>query len=116
MSATLGETALAILMDRDRKPIDQAVAAPYPSIRRSTCDRQLPGASERITDVLIDGFEQTASRARAAAAEGQCVLWLRSTVSDAAADFQNFEAHVDTMLHHSRYAVEDRTWLDEKLL
>jgi CRISPR-associated endonuclease/helicase Cas3 len=30
MSATLGETALAILMDRDRKPINQAMAAPYP--------------------------------------------------------------------------------------
>jgi CRISPR-associated endonuclease/helicase Cas3 len=117
MSATLGETALAILMDRDRKSIDQAVAAPYPSIRRSTCDRQLPGATERVTDVLIDGFEQTASRAREAAADGQCVLWLRSTVSDAVADFQKFEAHgINTMLHHSRYAVDDRTWLDEKLL
>jgi CRISPR-associated endonuclease/helicase Cas3 len=45
------------------------------------------------------------------------VLWLRSTVTDAVADFQNFEASgVNTMLHHSRYAVEDRTWLDEKLL
>lgn len=61
MSATLGETALAILMDRDRKSIGEAVAAQYPSIRRSIGDQQLPGTSERITDVLIDGFEQTAS-------------------------------------------------------
>jgi CRISPR-associated endonuclease/helicase Cas3 len=29
MSATLGETALALLMDRDRKPISDAIAAPY---------------------------------------------------------------------------------------
>jgi CRISPR-associated endonuclease/helicase Cas3 len=117
MSATLGETALAILMDRDRRSIDQAIAAPYPSIRRRTGDRQLPETPGRITDVLIEGFAQAASRAHAAAADGQCVLWLRSTVSDAVADFQMFEARgINTMLHHSRYAVEDRTWLDEKLL
>jgi CRISPR-associated endonuclease/helicase Cas3 len=45
------------------------------------------------------------------------VLWIRSTVSDAIADFQSFEASgVNSLLHHSRYAVEDRTWLDQRLL
>jgi CRISPR-associated endonuclease/helicase Cas3 len=117
MSATLGETALAILMDRDRRSIDEAIAAPYPSIRRTTCDRKLPDTPGRFITVLIESFEQAASRARAAAADGQCVLWLRSTVSDAVADFQNFEASgINTMLHHSRFAVEDRSWLDKRLL
>jgi CRISPR-associated endonuclease/helicase Cas3 len=30
MSATLGETALAILMDRERRPFDEAVAVAIP--------------------------------------------------------------------------------------
>jgi CRISPR-associated endonuclease/helicase Cas3 len=44
-------------------------------------------------------------------------LWIRSTVSDALADFLSFEAlGINSLLHHSRYAVEDRTWLDRQLL
>ena len=89
MSAALGETALAILMDRERRSFDEAVASP---------------------------FEQAASRARNAAANQQSVLWIRSTVSDAIADFQSFASGVKSLLHHSRYAVQDRSWLDEQLL
>ena len=80
MSATLGETALAILMDRERRPIDAAISVPYPAIRRSGGDDALPEAPGRTIDVVIEGYEQAAARARVAAAEGQCVLWLRSTV------------------------------------
>jgi CRISPR-associated endonuclease/helicase Cas3 len=64
MSATLGETALAILMDRDRRSINEAIAAPYPCIRRSTCDQKLPDTPGRFINVLIESFEQAASRAR----------------------------------------------------
>jgi CRISPR-associated endonuclease/helicase Cas3 len=117
MSATLGETALAILMDRERRSVEEAIAAPYPAIRRSGCDDELPQAPGRIIDVVIEPFKQTASRARAAAMDGQSVLWIRSTVSDAVADFLSFEARgLNSLLHHSRYAVEDRTWLDQQLL
>jgi CRISPR-associated endonuclease/helicase Cas3 len=117
MSATLGETALAILMDRERRPFDEAVASPYPAIRRTTEDQALPQASSRCIDVIVEPLEQAASRARNAAADKQSVLWIRSTVSDAIADFQSFNASgVKSLLHHSRYAVEDRTWLDEQLL
>jgi CRISPR-associated endonuclease/helicase Cas3 len=117
MSATLGETALAILMDRERRPFDEAVASPYPAIRRSTEDQALPQASSRSIDVVVEPFEQAALRARNAAANEQSVLWIRSTVSDAIADFQSFGASgIKSLLHHSRYAVEDRTWLDQQLL
>jgi hypothetical protein len=34
MSATLGETALAILLNRERSSIEQAIAAPYPVFAR----------------------------------------------------------------------------------
>jgi CRISPR-associated endonuclease/helicase Cas3 len=117
MSATLGETALAILMDRERRPFDEAIAVPYPAIRRRTCDQALPEAPSRTIDVVVEPFVQAASRARAAAVDGQCVLWIRSTVSDAVADFLSFEARgINSLLHHSRYAIEDRTWLDRRLL
>jgi len=117
MSATLGETALAILMGRERKTIDEAIAAPYPAIRRSGGDQALPQAAGRTIDLMVEPFERAASRARRAATEGQSVLWIRSTVADAVADFQSFEASgIHSLLHHSRYAIEDRTWLDTQLL
>jgi CRISPR-associated endonuclease/helicase Cas3 len=117
MSATLGETALAILMNRERRSIDEAIAIPYPAIRRISSDDELPQAPGRTVDVAIEPFERAVSRACAAATEGQSVLWIRSTVFDAVADFQSFEAvGVNSLLHHSRYAVEDRTWLDQQLL
>jgi CRISPR-associated endonuclease/helicase Cas3 len=117
MSATLGETALAILMDRERRPFDEAIAVPYPAIRRPGCDQELPQAPGRTIDVVVEPFEEAASRARTAAMDGQSVLWIRSTVSDAVADFLSFEARdLNSLLHHSRYAVEDRTWLDQQLL
>jgi hypothetical protein len=87
MSATLGETALAILMNRERTSIDEAIAVPYPAIRRRSCDDELPQAPGRTIDVLVEPFEQAASRACAAAMDGQSVLWIRGTVSDAVADF-----------------------------
>ena len=117
MSATLGETALAILMDRERRPIDAAISVPYPAIRRSGGDDALPEAPGRTVEVVIESYEQAFTRARAAAADGQSVLWLRSTVSDATNDFLAFEARgTNSLLHHSRYAVEDRSWLDQRLL
>jgi hypothetical protein len=36
MSATLGETALAILTDREGRTMEAAIAAPYPAIRNSS--------------------------------------------------------------------------------
>src|SRR5262249_43973609 len=117
MSATLGETALAILMNRERNSIDEAIATPYPAIRCSDHDDALPQAPGRTVDVIVEPLEQAASRARNAAIDGQSVLWIRSTVSDAVADFQSFAATgTNSLLHHSRYAVEDRTWLDQQLL
>jgi CRISPR-associated endonuclease/helicase Cas3 len=117
MSATLGETALAILMDRERTSFDEAMAVPYPAIRRRGCDHELPQAPGRTIDVVVEPFEQAESRARAAVMDGQSVLWIRSTVSDAVADFQSFGVRgINSLLHHSRYAVEDRTWLDQQLL
>ena len=68
MSATLGETALAILMNRERRPIDAAISAPYPAIRRSSGeDEALPEVPGRTINVVIESHGQAAARARAAA-------------------------------------------------
>jgi CRISPR-associated endonuclease/helicase Cas3 len=104
-------------MDRDRRPIEEAIAAPYPAIRRINGDQALPQTSSRTIDIVIESFEQAVSRARNSAINGQSILWIRSTVSDAITDFQWFDASgIKSLLHHSRYAVEDRTWLDQQLL
>jgi len=117
MSATLGETARAILMGHTRRGFNEAIAAPYPSIRSAAIDRALPTTAGRTTDVVIENFEAAFARARTAATSGQSVLWIRSTVVDAVSDFSTFEqSGVPTLLHHSRYAMEDRTWLDRRLL
>jgi CRISPR-associated endonuclease/helicase Cas3 len=45
------------------------------------------------------------------------VLWIRSTVADAIADCRIFaSAGVPTLLHHSRYADDDRQYLDRQVL
>jgi CRISPR-associated endonuclease/helicase Cas3 len=120
MSATLGETALATLTSRARRSIEQAIAAPYPAVRDSQGDPVLPrmaDGSGRTVDVLVEPYQQATSRAQCAVVEGQSVLWIRSTVTDAVTDFQAFDATgTRSMLHHSRYAVEDRNWLDQQLI
>ena len=90
MSATLGETALATLMDRERRPIDAAISVPYPAMRRSGSDDALPETPGRTIDVVMEAYEKAFARVRTAVAEGQSVLWLRSTVSDATSDFLAF--------------------------
>src|SRR5262245_1740688 len=91
MSATLGETARAILTVDTRRGFNEAVVVPYPSIRTATGDRALPATISRTTDILLEDFEAAFARARAGAASGQSVLWIRSTVGDAMADFSAFE-------------------------
>jgi CRISPR-associated endonuclease/helicase Cas3 len=117
MSATLGETALATLMGRARRPFEVAIAYPYPAIRRLAGDDALPETTPRAVDIIVENMNSARARVRAAVLQGQVILWIRSTVSDAVTDFSHFETGgTNTMLHHSRYAIEDRTWLDRKLL
>jgi CRISPR/Cas system-associated endonuclease/helicase Cas3 len=45
------------------------------------------------------------------------VLWIRSTVADAIADYRAFaSADIPALLHHSRYADDDRQYLDRQVL
>jgi CRISPR-associated endonuclease/helicase Cas3 len=52
-----------------------------------------------------------------AAQNGEAVLWIRSTVTNAIDDWEQFRRQgVPVILHHSRYADEDRAWLDAQVL
>jgi CRISPR/Cas system-associated endonuclease/helicase Cas3 len=56
-------------------------------------------------------------RALATVGRAESVLWIRSTVADAIADHRKFaSASVPTLLHHSRYADDDRQYLDRQVL
>jgi CRISPR-associated endonuclease/helicase Cas3 len=117
MSATLGETALALLQRRRRRAPQAALGAPYPAVRLNDRDMPLGAPPERTVSINLRTHEALIADASAMAAAGQAILWIRSTVTDAVADFRTFEsAGVSCGLHHSRYALEDRCWLDDRLL
>jgi hypothetical protein len=44
-------------MNRERTSIDEAIAVPYPVIRRRSCDHELPQAPGRTVDVVVEPFE-----------------------------------------------------------
>ena len=116
MSATLGETALARLQRRERRPIDEAVGIPYPAIRTGSVLPVGVSAARRVKIALF-GLEECLAAAVTAARAGQCTLLIRSTVADAIETWRRLsEAGVETMLHHSRYALHDRNILDRRLM
>ena len=116
MSATLGETALARLQRRERRPIDEAVGIPYPAIRTGSVLPVGVSAARRVKITLF-GLEECLAAAVTAARAGQCTLLIRSTVADAIETWRRLsEAGVETMLHHSRYALHDRNILDRRLM
>jgi CRISPR-associated endonuclease/helicase Cas3 len=77
MSATLGETALATLTNRKRRPLGQAIAAPYPAVRDSRGDHKLLAApdpiSGRTVDVVVEPHGKATERAQQAVADGPAV-------------------------------------------
>lgn len=116
MSATLGETALATLQNRERRPFKEAERVVYPSVRQPSSDTPLGGAERRLTHISLIAHQDAIAAAVDAASAGQSVLLIRSTVEDAVSDFTAVSARASALLHHSRYALEDRTWLDGQLL
>ncbi len=65
-----------------------------------------------------DPAEVTAA-IRAALAAGQCVCWVRNTVTDALAAFGQFQAELapdDLLLFHARFALRDRLDMEDRVL
>lgn len=116
MSATLGETALALLQGRPRRSYADALQVPYPALRAPSGDTALRGTERRAVDVGLIAHDSALETAIAASQQGHAVLLIRSTVVDAVADFLAVSRETDAFLHHSRFALEDRSWLDHQLL
>jgi CRISPR-associated endonuclease/helicase Cas3 len=117
MSATLGETLRAKLEHRPRVDISAASTRPYPQVSTFGTEIRVDVTRTRTTDLIIETQADAATRVIAAAAGGEAVLWVRSTVADALDDYRAFQtAGAVTMLHHSRYADIDRQYLDGQVL
>ena len=140
MSATLGSVARRQWLSAGRRfnpgdapPLDDAIAAPYPSVSvREDGGESLEAAGENRQDKsvniasvpLISEYAQVAETALQAARAGARVLVVRNTVSNAVATQEALEqaavgdSHLPfsvngiATLHHSRYAPDDRRLLD----
>jgi CRISPR-associated endonuclease/helicase Cas3 len=116
MSATLGEAFRSKLESRAVLPFAQAVARDYPIVT-SGLNRMPVAAPGRSVRVRMDGYKAAMARAVRAARANEAVLWIRSTVTNAIDDWEQFRRQgVPVILHHSRYADEDRAWLDAQVL
>src|SRR5215203_1752445 len=117
MSATLGETMRARLEKRPRVDVAAAISRAYPVVSAQHLAVHVPAGVRRDTEVRIEPHPVAVDRALGACRRGEAVLWLRSTVADAVGDHRTFQAlDVDTVLHHSRFADEDRQFLDRQVL
>jgi CRISPR-associated endonuclease/helicase Cas3 len=119
MSATLGETMRARLECRGRLDCAGAVSRHYPlvSAGATTVPVPVPDMSRRRVDIVIEDQANASARVLATVGSAQPVLWIRSTVADAIADCRALaSAGVPTLLHHSRYADDDRQHLDRQVL
>jgi CRISPR-associated endonuclease/helicase Cas3 len=117
MSATLGETMLANMTKRKPLSITAATARQYPVVWSRDQIMAVVAPARRETRVIIRTHGSAIRRARAAVARGEAVLWIRSTVANALDDYRAFQVTgAAVMLHHSRFAADDRKYLDEEVL
>ena len=117
MSATLGEEAKARLLARQRRPLEEARAEPYPRLTTTSTTISFAPSSSRIISVEIDEHCDALAQAVTAARAGARVLWIRSTVAEAVIDRHALaDRGVQTVLHHSRYANPDRVLKDCEVL
>lgn len=131
MSATLGARARAKWMDAAAPSFESAKTVPYPAVWVSGEGQpRMAGRSGRSKTVRLDIVPtmdpaETAKRAIEAARLGARVLAIRNTVSkavdtwravrDAGGEHLLLRAAGRPALHHGRFAVEDRTLLDEAI-
>ncbi len=142
MSATLGSAARRQWLStgrwsfNDAPPLDEAVDAPYPavSVRAAGGEGIVPagengqGKSLSIsTEPVIHDFDWVAARALQAARDGAKALVIRNTVSNAIETQRALErtagddgrllflANGVATLHHSRFAPDDRSLLDNEV-
>lgn len=127
LSATLGDSLRARLEGRQALPLPQAIAKPYPlvttlrpgsaPVHSSVIPPNVPAQGQRTVTVQCHSERWARTEAIAAVKAGKRVLWIRSTVRDALLDARAFRAKGHpVLLHHSRFAADDRKFLDDAVL
>ena len=126
LSATLGSSALSLLIDQPAEAFEKARARAYPMIstRSSRLDIKHDPGRERTVFTSIASRTAVIERAATAAIDGARVLWIRSAVDDAIADHRDLVRAGATTLHaagkpvphHGRFAPADRPVLDAAIL
>ena len=142
MSATLGSAARRQWLStgrwsfNDAPPLEEAVDAPYPAVSvRAAGGEGIVAAGENgqgksvsvSAEPVIHDFDRVAARALQAARDGAKVLVIRNTVSNVietqralertAGDNGRllFSVNGVATLHHSRFAPDDRSLLDDEV-
>jgi CRISPR-associated endonuclease/helicase Cas3 len=130
LSATLGASARAALLDRPPPTLPEAMAAPYPALWSDACEAPAApagrGRERRLALQLVEAIgdpSAIAARALEAARAGATALVIRNLRRDAVAVFRAVRdlGGDDVLLtcrgvptlHHGRFAREDRILLDD---
>jgi CRISPR-associated endonuclease/helicase Cas3 len=126
LSATLGSSALSLLIGQPAEAFEQARARAYPMISTmsSRLDIKHDPGRERAVITSIASRTVAMKRAATAATDGARVLRIRSAVDDAIADHRELVREGATTLHaegkpvphHGRFAPADRPVLDAAIL
>jgi CRISPR-associated endonuclease/helicase Cas3 len=115
LSATLGESMRSRLLGHPPAPPADAVRIPYPVVWAGSLPVPVDPVGRR--EVQVEMIDDPAGDAIRAASEGATVLVIRSTVGDAVETWESIRALGPTpLLHHSRWADEDRRYLDGEVL
>jgi CRISPR-associated endonuclease/helicase Cas3 len=76
--------------------------------------------SREVAVQFIDDFDTCTEKIVAAAADGQCVVWVRNSVDDAVEAYRKISALLsepkDVLLFHSRFILDDRKAIEERVL
>ena len=78
-----------------------------------------PDVQRRVSVHSSSDIAEVMVAIQQALAAGQCVCWVRNTVADALAAFEQFEAELapgQLMLFHARFALRDRLNMEERVL
>jgi CRISPR-associated endonuclease/helicase Cas3 len=116
LSATLGESMRARLLDQPARPLAAAEALPYPVIWAGSTPMQAPAdIVPAPREVLVHWAADPTHAVLRAARAGATVLVIRSTVAEAVQTWEGLRAQ-GAMLHHSRWADADRLHLDAEVM
>jgi CRISPR-associated endonuclease/helicase Cas3 len=113
LSATLGASLRNALMVTPARDLRTSLNVAYPAMHVGATVIPIPNDRSRTVSLTTTSSDATVQLIRRALADDAAVLTVRNTVADAIETARLLEmAGVTVLLHHGRYAPEDRRELD----